>query len=110
MSLTVTYVNGEKISNDFVNFIESVEVTDDEETVSLKLKIGYRLQGGGVGVSWIYEYTNPGSFNLTSITTSVVIGILAIIATALIATTTNNEKKTIYCIEEDIGNQTKTGH
>ncbi|MBE5082725.1 hypothetical protein QUF65_14120 [Lysinibacillus sphaericus] len=43
MSLTITYVNGEKISNDFVNFIESVEVTDDEETVSLKLKIGYRL-------------------------------------------------------------------
>jgi len=32
-----------KMTRRSINFIESVEVTDDEETVSLKLKIGYRL-------------------------------------------------------------------
>lgn len=113
----VTYVNGEKVSNEFVNFIESVVETDDEESVSVEVKDDMletfsNDQGGGVGVSWIYEYTNPGSFNLTSMTASIVIGvlaavftknilvgILATIASSLIATMTTNEKKTIYYIE-----------
>lgn len=117
-SLTnITYVNGEKISNEFVNFVESIVETEDEESVSVEIKADTPEtltvdQGGGQGASWIFEYTNPGSFNLTSIVTTVVVGVLAAvftaniivgalaaIATALITAMTTNEKKTIYYIE-----------
>lgn len=114
-----TYVNGEEISNELVTFFE--EISEDKEFQSISLQpdnpslsekdtpiLYSNDQGGGVGVSWIYEYTNNGSINLSSLTTAAIVGVLAAVFTknvivgglaavaTAIAGAISSEKSTIY--------------
>ncbi|MGE7694456.1 hypothetical protein ACQKNC_10085 [Lysinibacillus sp. NPDC094177] len=105
------YVDGEEISNTLVTFFE--EIVEDEKSFSLSPPDNLPLnraadQSAGWSNSWIYEYSNKGSINLSNLTTSVIVGVLAAIFTknvivgglAAIATaiagSISSEKSTVY--------------
>ena len=106
------YINGEEISNTLVTFFE--EIIEDEESFSLtppdNLPSTSRanVPDAGWSNSWIYEYSNKGSINLSSLATAAIVGVLAAVFTknvivgglaavaTAIAGAISSERSTIY--------------
>lgn len=99
------YVNGEEISSGVVTPIEELQRMDDS------IQTFAADQGAGVGVTWMYEYTNRGYINFGSLATAAIVGVLAAVFTknaivgglAAVATAItgaiSSDRKTVYYTE-----------
>lgn len=96
------YVNGEEISSGVVTSIEELPgMNNSIQTFAAD-------QGAGVGMTWMYEFTNLGYVNFGSLTTAAIVGVLAAVftknvvvgglaaITTAIAGAVSSERKTVY--------------